>query len=241
MLKCLLFIVKVFALLIAICFCISLICFVISFVISFLIMKTGLFFLGIVLALIACIIVNVIIVLTLFNFILNKKTDLKVLLFIFIGSIILLGIGIGIGAIGFTNFDFIDDINNTLFYKEDSFVVPMKDDLVIYDLYYGYYNVEYLVDDRSDIKIAYKHTDFFEISYNIEDNYLYLDIVDNNNYLKNIRQGIKDINDKKIIDYSNFKVYIYASEENINKLKMNRTNYFDELQNSNEYYHNYSY
>ena len=228
-LKGLLFIVKGFTLLIAICFCLSLICFVMSFIISFLIIKTGVFFLGVILALIACIIVNIIILFTLFNFILNKKTNLKVLLFIFIGSIILFGIGIGLGVIGFTNFDYIDDTNNSLVYKADEFIVSMREDLVLCDLYHGYNSIEYVVDNRSDVKIVYKHTELFDIYHRVEDNYLYLDVISSDsNYFKMSREIISDINNRKIIDYDNFKIYVYASEENINKLKNNHHNHLDD-------------
>jgi len=232
-LKCLLFFVKAFTLFIAFVFCMSLIGFVMSFIITFLIVQTGLFFLGLALAIVSCIVINIIILFILFNFIIGKKTNGKMLLVVFIVSIVLFGVGIGIGFIGFTNFNYIDDINNTDIYLEEEFTIPMQDDLIIDD-----YDIQYVIEDRSDIKVVYKHTNFFDLSHDItDDNYLYFDVINkHSNFFKIMRESIKDINNKQIINYSNFSIYIYTSEDNINRLKVNRDNYIKELQNDRCYY-----
>lgn len=234
MLKGLLFCIKAIVFMIALSFSISLICFVLSLVISFLVIKTGLFFWGIFLAILACILINIIVLIILFNFIMNRKNHKRYLLISFILSLVLLGIGGGITMIGLTEFDYIDDINNEIYLK-DEIIISMQNDLMIYSHYDDM--IEYIEEDRSDIKIVYKHTNQYDLSYlNDFENYLYLNYKTvNDNVFKTVREQIKDINQKKIINYSKFKVYICTSKENIDKLKNNRNNYLKELNEKNDY------
>ena len=242
MLKSLLFFVKGFTLLVALAFCISLICFVLSLIVSFLIIKTGLFFLGIFITLVACILINIITLIILFNFIIGKRSKKKYLLTSFLASTILCGVGIGLSVIGFTNFDYIDDIDNKV-YLENEYIVPMQDNLIIHD----HFDSEFIEEDRSDIKIIYKHTKYFTLDiYDFENNIYLYHINADSNFLETTRQSIKDINDKKIINYSKSKIYIYASKENIEKLKNNWNQYMEDENAENNYYNqleekNYEY
>lgn len=45
------------------------------------------------------------------------------------------------------------------------------------------------------------------------------------NLMNSVRIQINDINNKQIIDHSNYKIYIYANEKNIDILKNNLVNY----------------
>lgn len=164
----------------------------------------------------------------------NRKNHKRYLLISFILSLVLLGIGGGMTMIGLTEFDYIDDINNEA-YLENEIIIPMQDDLVIQSYFDNM--MEYQIDDRSDIKIVYKHTNQYDLSsINDFENYLYLDYKTvNGDIFKIIRDQIKDINQKKIINYSKFKVYICTSKENIDKLKNNRNNYLKELNEKNDY------
>lgn len=240
MLKCLLFFVKTFTLCIVVALSMSLICLVFSLVVSFLIAKTGLFFVGILLSLIACIIINLIIIIILINFIMSKKNKKGILLISFILSLLTLGIGIGISIIDFTSFNYIDDINDNE-YITDEISIPMKENLIIgnylnYD-YLSHYNsnIEYIEEDRNDIKIVYKHTKYYKLfSENIlEDeegnNHMHLEFITINNAFEFARNIIEDINNKKVMDYSKTYIYIYTSKENIKKLEENRENYNKKL------------
>ena len=225
LLKCLLIIIKGFTLIIAIIFCISLIVFILSTILSFLIIKTGLFFLGIFLILSSCIIINLIILVILFNFIMNEKSKKKLLFISFIISLLLFGVGMGFTTIGFTKFDYIDDINNEIYLK-DEIIIPMKKDLVINSSVYYSDNFEYIEEYRDNIKIVYEHTELYDLWYNEDyDNYIFLGFDNINNPFIFVREIIEDINNKKIVNYSNFKIYIYASKDNIEKLKSNYNNY----------------
>lgn len=232
-LKCLLFCVKGFALIISFTFCLSLICFVLSLILSFLIIKTGLFFLGLFISILACIMINLIIVMVLFNFIINRKTNKKYFIMSFLVSIICLGVGVGIGTIGFTKFDYIDDVNNEP-YIEEEITIPMQDDLIIYN---HCDHIEYVEEQRNDIKIVGKHTKYFELEHTYSSHFLYLHISHaNNNFLELSRESIKDINNKKIIDYEKYTIYIYTSKENIEKLQTNHFTYMQQLEKENDYY-----
>ena len=217
MLKCVLFCIKGFVLCFAFMCCISLIILVISLVISFLIIKTGLFFVGIFLSLLATISINLVILLVLFNFVFNKKTKKKMYLTTFIISIVVFGIGLCITAIDFVNFNYIEDTNNKI-YIEDEIIVPMQDNLVIHD-FSRYYDgdIAYIEEERNDIKIVYKHTKYMDLAHTFaDDNNLYLDVINSdNNYFNIIRETLKDINNKEMINYSKFDIYIYTSKENI--------------------------
>lgn len=235
MLKCLLFFVKTFTLCIVVALSMSLICLVFSLVVSFLIAKTGLFFVGILLSLIACIIINLIIIIILINFIMSKKNKKGILLISFILSLLTLGIGIGISIIDFTSFNYIDDINNNIFIK-DEITIPMKENLIIENYYYNS-NIEYIEEDRSDIRVVYKHTKYYKlleknISY-VNDDYVRLEFaLTNNNIFDFARNIIKDINDKNVMDYSKTHIYIHTSKENIQKLKDNTNNYYKSMEES---------
>ena len=232
MLKSILFLVKVFVLIIAFTFCISLVCLVLSFILSFLFIKTGLFFFGLLLTLLACIFINIIVLIILFNFIINKKNNKKYLLISFISSIVFFGIGVGISVLGIINFNYIDDIKNDV-YIESEQIIPMQDNLIIH----GLFDIEYIEENRSDIKVVYKHTEFFDPDIHNYDNNVYLDtIISNNNYLGFYRNVIKDINNKKIINYSKSKIYVYTSKENIDKLNNNWNNYIRQEEEENDYY-----
>lgn len=236
MLKCVLFCIKGFVLCFAFMCCISLIILVISLVISFLIIKTGLFFVGIFLSLLATISINLVILLVLFNFVFNKKTKKKMYLTTFIISIVVFGIGLGITAIDFVNFNYIEDTNNKI-YIEDEIIVPMQDNLVIHD-FSRYYDgdIAYIEEERNDIKIVYKHTKYMDLSHTFaDDNNLYLDVINSdNNYFNIIRETLKDINNKEMINYSKFDIYIYTSKENIEKLENNKINYYESIEEDDD-------
>lgn len=240
LLKCLLFFIKLITLFIALMFCATLITFTLSLVMSFVILKTGLFFVGLLLALIACIAINLIILVILFNFIMNKKSKKKVLLITFLASLLLCGVGMGIATIGFTKFDIINELSNEI-YIEDEVIIPMEKDLIINDNLYCYDTciINYVEENREDIKVSYKHTKYYELYQYKHNNYLYLDVVNkDDNFLAFSREIIKDINDKKIINYANFEIIIYTSKENLEILKNNQLKYYNYQESQNSYTEN---
>lgn len=224
-LKIILFFIKMFTALIASGFCISLIGFTLSLIVSFLIIKSGIFFFGTFLTLLACIVINIIILIILLNFIINRKNKKRLLLYSFLTSLLLCGIGVGMIIIGISEFNYIDDVNNNA-YLESEILIPMNKNLIINN-FFNVDEIEWIEDERDDIKISYKHTKYYELDYYYQsDNIVYFHFeLANNNVFEITRANIDAINNKKIIDYSKTKVYIYASKDTINKLKTNYDNY----------------
>ncbi len=236
-LKVLLIFIKSIALMIALVFSISLICLVLSLVISFLIIKTGLLFFGIILTILSLILLNIYIIIILYNFVFNRKTNKKRLLITIIISLLLCGSGIGLGTIGFTEFNYYDDINSDD-YQTDEITIQKKENLVIQEFIYYGDNIKYIEEDRNDIKIVYRHSKYYDLSYNEEyDSFLHLYLInEDSNSFDFARQVIKDINNKKVVNYSKFEATIYTSKENIEKLQNNKKNYYKIIEERNNYY-----
>ena len=74
--------------------------------------KSGLFFGGIFLSGLALGIINILVVLLLLNFIFNRKSNLKIMINVFIGSVVLLGFGMGFTLVSLVEFSDTSLSNN---------------------------------------------------------------------------------------------------------------------------------
>lgn len=219
LLKSFLILIKINAAFIFSGFCFSLIGFVVALVISFMIAKTGLFFLGIFLAVLSCIIINIIILDILFNFIISRKSKWKLLFIVFVSSLLVFGTGCGLGVIGFSEFNYSTDKS-----IETTQVIPMQDNLIIHNMGIG--NIEFIESDSNDIKIVAHHSKYYDL---VVENERYFDdrllniymTYKEDSIMKEIRQQIKDANHKEIKSYEENDISIYTSKENIEKLKQN--------------------
>ena len=239
MVKFLLLILKSFVVLIATIFCASLVAFVIMLTLSVLFIKTGALFFGVLIILMASIIINLVILNILYCYIVNKKRNTKLLSSSFLISLIMIGVGTGISLIGIKDFDIVDSLDNSRYIQVEE-TLEMKD-----NSYFRYYGEENFVEtDSKDIKIVITHTPFMEYELNQYENG-HIELWYHRAYdssFKEIRTFIDDINNKRIVDYYNFDVKIYASKENIKKLKHNKEkivqeeteyyNHIDELNNT---------
>lgn len=124
---------------------------------------------------------------------------------------------------------------------EEIFNIEMRDDLSIYPDK----DIEYIETDSNEIKMVVKHSRYYNIEVtdqqavnineilenNIQtgiiidqilDNAIGIHILqDNTKSMEKLRKTIQDINNKEIKDYSNYKVYVYTSKENIEKIRQN--------------------
>lgn len=224
LLKGIILFLKIFASLIGITFCFTLVCFFVLLVISFSFVKTGLLFLGVLLILISGIVINLIVLLIIYHFIISQKNKKSKLASIFIISLIFMGIGIGFISTGITSFDYIADIDSNYFIKEE--IIMEMDEGLFIENYYG--QVEFIESNDENLRLVYKHSPNFELEMvNIDNNgvYFYSEVKENN-IMNLIRCYIKDINNKIIVDYSKYKIYIYTTKENIEILENNRNNYY---------------
>ena len=206
--------------------CISLLFIVACAVASFLIVRTGLFFIGIFLGLISLGILNTIIVLLLFNFIFNRKNNKKVIIWSSIISTIIVGISCGLIAIGAVNFDIEK-------YQEKRITQTLElemDDNLYVDNYMDMNRVEFYEENRNNLRIEYDTYEGFELKYYIT-GYGNLHIyAEEKNPFQTLRRVINDINNKKFVAYYSplyDTVRIYTSKENIEKIKNNYNNHYD--------------
>lgn len=185
---------------------------------SFIFAKTGLVFFGGLLCLISAITINYIILQIFYNFIISKKNKKSLLAILFISSLIIAGIGIGIISIGITQFNYIEDsTENTEI--EDIYTTSMNE-----KLYIGDWNgdIEFIPNDSDEVKIVVKHSKynkvyFTENGYNITIHYY----EDDTKIMEHIRKVIEDINNKEIKNYYKPKVYVYTSQSNIENIVTN--------------------
>ncbi len=220
--KVILFFLKLFIGFIGLWFCFSLIGFAALVVLSFVFIKTGLLFLGGLIGLIGCIIINFIVLDLIYSFIFNKKCKAFRLFILFISSLILGGIGIAFIIIGAKDFKYINTFDEN-YMKTNEEVIQMDKNLFIND-HYGYNDVEYIESNNKDIKLVYEYSSSCDIKADNQENQLFF--YHNCNEMESINYWIDMINKKVIVDPDYLKIYVYTNKDNIKILKTNRDNYY---------------
>ena len=180
--------------------------------------------------------VDIIFILIIFNFVFNRKSNKKNMIWLFILSLIGLGISSGLILLGTLNFKVVK--NDDLF-KTETIQFKMEDNL-FFDVYQ---DIEFIETDIDNIQLEYKVINLFDVkSYKTYNNRVYLHSFcsDPINLIKEI---INNLNDKKIISFDSelADIKIYASKENIEKIKNNEKEYYLKQENYNnqiEYYEN---
>ena len=226
--KIILFIIKFFCAIFAVSTSFVLIGLFIAFVSSFLIAKTGLFFFGILLSILSAIIITIIILLLFLNFIFNRKNDKKKMIWSFIISLITLGIGIGLiinGAL-----DFAIDFDGKSMLETKKLEFAMKEDTFIN------WDVNYVEKNIKNIEVEYQINKYCELfEYSRGENGIHLTTTCSNPD-KAIKEVLHELNKKKIIGFNDIpvEVTVYASKENIKKMKKNYNEYLKSAENRNE-------
>lgn len=221
---------------------ISLLTFVILFVMSISLITTHLMFIGSTIALISSIIINVIVLLMIINFIFDKKSNYKLILVIFMTSLILFGVGAGISIVSFKNVEIKEgEIMNTI--KEEN--VKYNDDMIFVNNYLD--DIEYRFDDnlKDKVKLIIKYDNRF-YTYSLDNyneynmNETYISLHNNINIPKMYNEVIKDLKNNIIRDYINedeLSVTIVSSKENIDKIIDNTKKiYFVDVSNAENGY-----
>ena len=222
LLKAFLILVKINVFFIFLGFCSSFIGLAVSLILSFLISKTGLFFVGILLCIISCMVLNYLVINVLFNFIISHKIKWKLLFIMFISSLFVLGSGIGMTTVGFTKFDLVEDYSVV-----DEKIIPMREDYIVHDRYDGN-ELEYIESDNSDLRITVSHSKDMYSSIEVTDNYINAYAYSNyDNVFEVIRGQLDEINKMKIHNYDRYKVTIYTTKENIETLKNNYNRFIE--------------
>lgn len=205
--------VKLFVAMFGIMFCFSLVGFALCLILSFMIAKSGLFFVGIIIGLISLIVMNYIVLNFIYDFVFCHKSKKSLLAVIFVVSLVVLGCGIGLSAIGLSNFDIVsfDEKYNDI--KTE--YIDMDDNIT-----FAGYNFVFNESDDENIKITYKNTKNCEIIKSVDNNIYSFSY--NHDYEFNlVKKIIHDINDRKIyIDYD-CEVEVSSNRNNLEKLETN--------------------
>ena len=234
--KCILFLLKLFGVFIALCLLFLLVIQFIILVLSFLIIKTGLLFIGCFIIMLASIIINLILLYIIYNLLFNKKVNYFKVLIKLVSSAIAIGIGVGLIVISIKDFNYIRDIQSNYYFDEVK-TIPMEDNLVIDN----FYNIEFIESNSNDLTVTCRHSKQYKFEINYDwDNHIYFSIYeDDTNLLKHLRENLQSFNNKIIVDHSEYKIYISTTKENIEKIKENNQKYNEEYEEQYDELTNY--
>ena len=216
--------IKFFTLCFSILLFISLIGLFIVFILSFLLFKTGIFFIGLLISILSASIINIVLILLLLNFVFNRKNNKKIMIWSFIISLITIGIGVGLLLIGTLQFKFIENDAEQLETKYIEYDMNSK-------LFIGnHHSIEYIPSDNTNLRIEYTINKNYEV--------VTLDYSENiidlwstcKNPIELIKEIIENLNNRKIIpiDGNIESIKVYTTLENINLLKQNKENFYNE-------------
>ena len=230
LLRCFLFLIKTIAFGIGLLFSFSLVALVAATIISFAFVKTGFLFVGVLAVLLAGILVNLIILYSIYNFIMSRKGKKGKMAIGFLASLIMIGIGIAFIFFGVSKIDYIDNVENSEYYVSDYEILEMSGDLILE--YYGYNGVEYIPSENENLRIEYRHSNYMDMNFvktsAKENSYtIHTTLKDDVSEMDMYRAVLNDIKDLKIVDYGQAKVVVYTKEENIEKLRNNLQNYYN--------------
>ncbi len=223
--KTIIFFIKIISLGIFTFLSLILLFFIILLTCSFLIIHNTLMFIGMFITIIGFTLLDIILLITIYHFITTTKRNDKFTIISAISSIIISGIGIGLFTIAISNINIVENFTNKDFVT-DTFTYPMDNNYIFRDYYYRN-NFNYIEKDIPNIEVEVIHSKFYEskiINNEPVDNYYFIHLNYKNDDHNLYKAIIKDINNNKYIDYSNFKINIYANKENISILKNNQEN-----------------
>ncbi len=187
----------------------------------------GLFYLGVFMTLLSFAALNIIVLEVIVKFIFNNHVDLKRIFLIFILSLSLLGIGIGVTSLEIASLKFIDEVPKEYTKVTDERIFNMTDNTMVFNRYeFNSENIEYRIDNSLDkeIKVEIEHySDFTSVG-----NYVYGDkIIIIDDYIQNpkiINNIIEDLKNHKIHNYDKLNstnITVVTSAQNIEKMKQN--------------------
>ncbi|MCI8574914.1 MAG: hypothetical protein HFI09_00410, partial [Bacilli bacterium] len=184
----------------------------------------GVAYYGIYFALLMLLILGILAFIILFNFIANKRNNLKFLLISFLASFVILGISFSASSFEITKTEFINDMPATYQKETLTEILTFKDD------YYIDHYVNFEIDEtlQDEIKFEYIYfPEYYKIKPNIKIygnsisvDYSFLNQTWNVKILDDIIDNLKD---HKLYNYDlSPRITVYTSSANITSLKENR-------------------
>ena len=226
---------KMFLFFVLIPFIFLLILLAFTLIASFLLYKTGFLFLGLIVSILSTMSLTITFILLIANFLFDRKNNYKLFIYTSLVNLVIVGLGIGFIFIGSLSFNFINKYDKNYFTTHEE-LVEMDNKLIVIGMNV-YNSIEYVVEDRDNIKITYDINNIFiNDGYNlstenyVEEGYKVVYIsFQSDNYFKIIKKILTDINNKKIINYSDevYNLKVYGSKENIKKIKENFNKRYD--------------
>lgn len=225
--KIILYIIKFFVIIFTIPFIIFIVMMIGASAISLSLIKYGILFLFVFIAILGVILIGFIIIYFVYNFIFNKEIKFKLMFILFVIGLILIGSGSGMAAINFMDYEYKEISSDRLEVTKSQ--IDMKDNIIISD---NYENIKYTIDDSiDDIKLKitapkgydcslYTYSsDKYEISHISYNGFNFFEAYD---YLKD------DLKKHQISKFDNaVTVDVYVSQKNYDILMKNAENYKD--------------
>jgi transcriptional regulator with XRE-family HTH domain len=221
-----LFFIKSFIAFISLPIIFLLLCTVVGVVIGVVLMFSGVVFIGMIISMLSVISFCVGVLYMVYNFVVNHRSNWQRLFIVFIASILLFGVGVGISVLEFSKMTISsnDPVSVKTSTKVETFA--MKEDL-LFQSFPSY--IEYVVDDSltDTIRVEATYYDVFTKDIVMQsdettgDIYIYSESVNSVDLGKLYDILINDLKVKTFSDYSQLgrvKVRVYTSEENIKKL-----------------------
>lgn len=229
--------IKCFSFLLEIPLIIFLILCIIFLVYSIFYIFDGLFFNGISLAILGVILFIYLMIEFIYNLLFNRKHAVNRIFVLFIISVFLIGIGLGLSFVSLSNFTFIE--NEKM--ETNIHTIEMSDDLVLTSMIYDINDCDIIIDNSLDnIKLevtSYGQNDVYVYSYNEyrtdgykKNLFRVMEISTNYNGMEIYKDVINNLKEKKIVNYNvAYEVKIYVSETNLTKLRTNINNYTESI------------
>jgi len=200
---------------------------IIALVFSIFYIFDGLFFNGISIAILGLILFIYLVVEFIYNLLFNREHVVNRIFIVFILSMCLMGIGVGLSFASLSDFSYeIDPVKET-----NTHTILMNDDLV---LSFMAYRMDNVVIDNSidDIKLeitSYGENETYLYNYSSYVNDKTFKVYDINyeyNELDVYKNVIDNLKEKKIVEYNNiYDVKMYVSNDNLIKLRKNVNEY----------------
>lgn len=243
--KILVFIVKFFIVFFSAPILFSLIFLAGGLILSIIFLFKGVFYFGIFFGIISLILLHIFYITLVFNFIFNKKNNVKYMLVLFLSGIVLVGISGGVLAYEMANTNYINSAPTSekisVLTKEYDF----NKDLIIESGWINNsynYNIEYIKDETLGNKIKIEvnyYKDFINIDV-IESNSNSIAINSSSGKKENLKDIlaviIKDLSKKEVYNYTKlFKVSVkvYGTSSNIDALRSNIDKRYQEINEEN--------
>ena len=158
------------------------------------------------------------------RFITNKNTYSNIVIILIIISLLLCGVGFGLILMDVPNYNIID--------KPDEKLLVTKEQIIEYEegMYFEEYyinNINYKIENRSDIKIEYKTYDFVTVYLEGHSNVKWFSLnINEKDTFRVIRLMLGNFKKKELIDYNYYEITVYLSEDNLKKMELNRLEYY---------------